>query len=362
MRTGRPTRPLDVSADEREKLEAWARRARSEQRLALRARIVLGCAGGGANQDVAARLGVTGQTVCKWRERFRVKRLEGLADEPRPGAPRSLSDAKVGEVVSRTLETMPSAGTHWSIRRMAKATGLSRDAVHRIWRAFGLKPHLVETFKLSRDPFFAEKVRDIAGLYLHPPERAIVLCVDEKAQVQALQRTQPLLPLRPGQPERRTHDYTRHGVTSLFAALDVATGQVMGQCQRRHRHQEFLKFLGAVEDAVPEGLAVHLVMDNYATHKTPRIRRWLHRRPHWHVHFTPTGASWLNQVERFFAQISERRIRRGSFMSVAQLEEAIMDYLDHHNRESRPFVWTATPEKILKRVERFCERITQTPH
>jgi transposase len=362
MRTGRPKKHLILTNEEREKLEQWARRPKSAQRLALRSRLVLGCAAGLSNQVVARQYGVSAHCVGKWRERFRRERLEGLADEPRPGAPREIADAQVEAVVTRTLESLPPQGTHWSTRSMAQASGLSHMAVARIWRAFGLQPHRVESFKLSADPFFVEKVRDIVGLYLNPPEHAVVLCVDEKSQVQALDRTRPVLPLRPGLAERQTHDYIRHGTTSLFAALEVATGRVIGKCQRRHRAQEFLKFLEEVDHQLPEETEVHLVMDNYGTHKTPKVKRWFARRPRYHLHFTPTSASWLNQVERFFAEITRRRIRRGTFTHVRELEQAIRDYLQHHNRESKPFVWTATASTILNKVRRFCERTYVTGH
>jgi transposase len=357
MTLGRPLRPLTLTDDERGKLQAWAKRPTSAQRLALRSRIILACAEGLSNRDVAARLRLTAQTVGKWRHRFLADRLEGLTDEPRPGAPRSLSDAQVEDVIARTLESKPEAATHWSTRSMARATGLSQSAIVRIWHAFGLKPHLTETFKLSTDPFFVEKVRDVVGLYLSPPERAIVLSVDEKSQVQALDRTQPLLPLGPGQAERHTHDYVRHGTTSLFAALNVATGQVIGTCYRRHRHQEFVKFLEQIDSAVPveEGVDVHLILDNYGTHKTPAVKRWLLRHPRFVVHFTPTSGSWLNLVERFFAEITEKRLRRGVFRSVAALEAAIKEYLEVHNRNPKPFVWTATADLILSKVKRTCE-------
>jgi transposase len=362
MRTGRPKRPLDLAHEERVKLEQWARRPKTAQRLALRSRIVLRCAEGLSNQAVARELRISGATVCKWRERFRTARLEGLADEPRPGAPREITDAQVEDLITRTLESTPPEATHWSTRSMARATKLSRATVSRIWRAFGLQPHRTETFKLSSDPFFVEKVRDLVGLYLNPPDHAVVLCVDEKSQGQALDRTRPVLPLRPGVPERQTHDYIRHGTTSLFAALEVATGKVIGKCQRRHRSQEFLKFLEEVDRQLPARAAVHLVMDNYGTHKTPKVKRWFARHPRYHLHFTPTSASWLNQVERFFAEITQRRIRRGTFTHVRELEQAIHDYLDHHNRDPKPFVWTATANTILNKVQRFCKRTSETGH
>lgn len=363
MSTGRPIPPLTLSGAERDTLERLVRRRKTAQQLALRARIVLLAAAGRSNTHVAGKLGICIQTAGKWRARFLRDRLEGLYDEPRPGAPRQISDAQVEEVLVRTLETRPKNATHWSTRSMAATTGLSQRSIARIWRAFGLQPHRQETLKLSADPLFIEKVRDIVGLYLDPPQRAIVLCLDEKSQVQALDRTQPLLPMRPGQAERRTHDYVRHGTTSLFAALNAATGEVIGKCHRRHRHQEFLRFMEHV-DARPRepGTEVHLILDNYATHKTPRVRRWFAKRPYYHLHFTPTGASWLNLVERFFAEITNKRIRRGVFRSVRQLEQAIREYLDDHNHNPRPFIWTATADQILKRVRRLCERTCGSGH
>jgi transposase len=351
-------KPLTVTDDERAKLEAWVRRPKTAQRLALRSRIVLAAADGQSNTAIAADLRVTLPTVGKWRQRFLDRRLDGLTDDPRPGPPRTITDAHVEDVVTRTLESKPANATHWSTRGMAKATGLSQTAVSRIWRAFGLQPHRHETFKLSTDPYFVEKVRDVVGLYLDPPDRAVVLSVDEKSQVQALDRTQPVLPMTPGQAERGTHDYVRHGTTSLFAALDVATGKVIGRCHRRHRHQEFVKFLIDIDATVPakDGVTIHLVMDNYATHKTPAVRRWLARHPRFVVHFTPTSASWLNQVERFFAEITQKRIRRGVFRTVRELEQAIEAYLAEHNRDPKPFRWTATADLILRRVEELCKR------
>jgi transposase len=359
MKTGRPKAALALTDDERAKLQAWARRPTAAQRLALRARIVLACADGADNKAVAKSLRVTPHTVGKWRARFVEGRLEGLTDEPRPGAPRSISDAKVEEVIAKTLESKPENATHWSTRGMAERAGLSQSAVVRIWHAFGLQPHRSETFKLSTDPFFVEKVRDVVGLYLNPPERAVVLSVDEKSQVQALDRTQPLLPMGPGQAERHTHDYARHGTTSLFAALDVATGKVIGKCYRRHRQHEFVRFLEEIDTALPEqeGVTIHLVMDNYGTHKVPRVKRWLQRHPRYVVHFTPTSASWLNQVERFFAEITDKRIRRGAFCSVQALEAAIKGYLEKHNQNPKPFVWTATAELIFKKIEKTCETL-----
>lgn len=360
----RPKPELVLSDDERQTLTRWASRPKSTQRLALRARIVLACADEPSNKVVAERLGVCGATVGTWRNRFVARRLDGLADEPRPGAPRTVTDEAVERVVTATLETKPANATHWSTRRMATASGLSQATVGRIWRAFGLKPHRADTFKLSTDPYFVEKVRDIVGLYLAPPEKAIVLCVDEKPQVQALERTQPVLPMAPTRTERATHDYVRHGTTSLFAALDVVTGAVIGKCHRRHRHQEFLKFLDHVDATLVRepGVSVHVVLDNYATHKTPAVKRWFLRHPEYQLHFTPTSGSWLNQVERFFAAITEDRIRRGVFTSVPQLERAIADYLTEHNKDPKPFVWTADADAILDRIKRACERTSDSGH
>jgi len=357
-------KPLTVTDDERAKLDAWVRRPKTAQRLALRSRIILAAAAGRTNTAIAADLRVTLPTVGKWRQRFLDKRLEGLTDEPRPGPPRTITDAHVEDVVTRTLESKPTNATHWSTRGMATATGLSQTAISRIWRAFGLQPHRADTFKLSTDPYFVEKVRDVVGLYLDPPDRAVVLSVDEKSQVQALDRTQPILPMTPGQAERGTHDYVRHGTTSLFAALDVATGKVIGRCHRRHRHQEFVRFLADIDAAVPpeDGVTIHLVMDNYATHKTPAVKRWLAKHPRFVVHFTPTSGSWLNQVERFFAEITEKRIRRGVFKTVKALEVAIESYLAEHNANPKPFKWTATADLILRRVEDVCKRTLNSGH
>src|SRR5438034_5432884 len=360
MRKGRPLPILKLTHEEQESLERWARRPKSAQALAQRARVVLACAQGKTNTAVSAELEVSRPAVGKWRRRFVSRRLDGLLDEPRPGAPRQISDTQVERVITLTLESTPSHATHWSTRLMARRCGMSQSAVSRIWRAFALQPHRSETFKLSRDPLFIEKVRDIVGVYLNPPDRALVLCVDEKAQMQALDRTQPLLPMRPGQVERRTHDYARHGTTSLFAALDPRTGQVIGRCHRRHRAVEFRKFLDAIEAAVPADRAVHLVLDNYATHKTPLIRRWLAQRARYHVHFTPTSASWLNLVERWFATLTQKQIRRGVHRSTRALEAAIMAYIAVANENPKPFAWTKTADEILASVERFCRRISDS--
>jgi transposase len=351
---------LVLSQDERDMLEQWTRRRTTAQALAQRARVVLECAAGKANRTVARELRLNEDTVGKWRQRFMAQRVDGLLDEPRPGAPRTVSDAQVEQVVTLTLERTPREATHWSTRAMAARCGLSQSTVARIWRAFGLQPHRTESFKLSKDPLFIEKVRDIVGLYLDPPDRALVLCVDEKSQIQALDRTQPLLPMRPGQVERRTHDYVRHGTTSLFAALDVKTGEVIGRCHRRHRAIEFRKFLDTIDAAVPAELDVHLVVDNYATHKTPLIRRWLAKRPRYHMHFTPTGASWLNQVERWFALLTQRQLRRGVHRSTRALEAAITQYIALVNEHPKPFVWTKSADEILASVERFCRRISDS--
>lgn len=364
MSRGRPVATIMLNDQEKTKLQELARRGKTSQAMALRCRVILECAKGQSNQQVSARLKLSSPTVGKWRARFAKAGLAGLSDAPRPGQPRKVTDEDVERVVTATLESTPPNATHWSTRSMAKHSGLKRDAIHRIWRAFGLKPHLQETFKLSTDPFFVEKVRDVVGLYINPPARtrAVVLCVDEKSQVQALERTQPLLPMRPGQAQKRTHDYQRHGTTSLFAALDVATGKVIGQCHRQHRHQEFLRFLEKIEAEVPAKLEIHLVMDNYATHKTPKVQRWFQRHPRYHLHFTPTSASWLNQVERWFAKITEQRIRRDAFRSVTALETAITEYIERNNADPAPFIWTASADLILGKVKAFCERINRTPH
>ncbi len=362
MRTGRPKPLLMLTPEERQTLERWTRRPKTAQALAQRARTVLACAQGKSNAVVAAEVGWSAHTVGKWRARFIARRLDGLLDEPRPGAPRRITDTQVERVITLALESTPSHATHWSTRLMARRCGMSQSAVSRIWRAFALQPHPSETFKLSRDPLFIEKVRDIVGLYLNPPDRALVLCVEEKAQIQALDRTQPLLPMRPGQGERRTHDYARHGTTSLFAALELKTGRVLGECHRRHRSLEFRRFLDHLDGAVPAPLDVHLILDNYGTHKTPLIRRWLMKRPRYHLHFTPTGASWINLVERWFATLTERQLRRGVHRSTRELEAAIQRYLDHHNRNPKPFVWTKTADEILASVARLCQRTYDSGH
>jgi transposase len=318
--------------------------------------VVLASADGLDNKSVARKLRVSLGMVGKWRSRFLESRLEGLYDEPRPGAPRKVSDSQVEEVIIQTLESTPRGETHWSTRGIAKATGLSRMTISRIWHAFGLQPHRTETFKLSPDPQLIEKVRDIVGLYMNPPDHALVFCVDEKSQIQALDRTQPLLPLRPGQLERGTHDYKRHGTTSLFAALELKTSHVIGQLHRRHRSREFREFLDVIEAQVPDALEVHIIVDNYGTHKTATIRKWFAKRPRFHVHFTPTYGSWINLVERWFAELTNKRLRRGVFRSVKELEAAIREYIAVHNEDPKPFVWTRTADQILASISRYAQR------
>jgi len=351
---------LELSRAERDVLEGWVRRGRTAQALAVRARIVLACAQGLSNSEVSRRLEVSLPTVGKWRKRFVEHRLDGLSDEPRPGAPRRIADAQVEMVIVRTLEEAPAnRDSHWSTRSMAAATGMSQTAISRIWRAFGLKPHLVDTWKLSADPLFIDKVRDVVGLYLDPPERAMVLAVDEKTQMQALDRTAPMLPMMPGTPERKTHDYVRHGTTSLFAALDIATGTVIGQHQRRHRHQEFLRFLKTIDKNTPADLDLHLVCDNYATHKTPAIRTWLAAHPRFHLHFTPTSSSWLNLVERWFAELTNRKLRRSAHRSVKELEDDVNAWIAAWNENPRPFVWAKTADEILANLAHYCTKINK---
>lgn len=353
---------LVLTREERESLERWIRRPKTAQALALRARIILTCVEGKSNTVVAEELKISKPTVGKWRRRFEEQRLDGLLDEPRPGAPRSISDADVERVITLTLETTPEEATHWSTRSMAARSGMTQSAVSRIWRAFALQPHRTETFKLSKDPLFIEKVRDIVGLYLNPPDRAAVLCVDEKSQIQALDRTQPLLPMRPGQIERRTHDYVRHGTTSLFAALDYKVGTILTACESRHRAAEFRKFLGKIDESVPAELDVHLILDNSSIHKTPAIKAWLLKRPRFHLHFTPTSSSWLNLVERWFAALTEKQIRRGAHRSTRELESAIQRYVDATNRKPTPFVWTKTADEIFASISRFCARTSDSGH
>jgi transposase len=359
---GRPKAPLSVSAEDQQVLERWMRRRKTAQGLAIRSRIVLRCASAVSNTQVAEELRITNATVGKWRSRYVTRGLAGLLDEPRSGAPRAISDDQVEAVVVKTLESSPRNATHWSSRSLAADSGLSHASVQRIWRAFGLQPHRTDTFKLSTDPQLIEKVRDIVGLYLNPPERALVLCVDEKSQIQALDRTQPLLPMRPGQVARHTHDYRRHGTTSLFAALDIATGRVIGELHRRHRSLEFRRFLARIEREVPADLDVHLVLDNYGTHKTPTIQRWLLQHPRYHVHFTPTYSSWINQLERWFADLTTKQIRRSAHRSTRALEDSIRLYLATYNHDPHPFIWVKTADDILASIERFCLRISEPGH
>lgn len=361
-RTGRPKPPLVLTDEERLTLERLVRRPKSAQAIALRARIVLACATGATNQAVAAEVGVTASTVSKWRNRFVERRLKGLIDEYRSGAPRTVTDDKVEAVIVKTLEEAPSNATHWSTRSMAKATGMSQTSISQIWRAFNLQPHRSESFKLSTDPLFVDKVKDIVGLYMDPPERAAVICVDEKSQIQALNRYQPILPMMPATPERRSHDYVRHGTTSLFAALDMTTGKVIGSLHHRHRAVEFKKFLQLVDAEVPADLDVHLILDNYATHKTPDIQRWLLRHPRFELHFTPTSGSWLNMVERWFAELTTKKIKRGSHTSVRSLEKDIREWIATWNDDPRPYVWHKTADQILESLARYCERISNSAH
>lgn len=356
MRTGRPKVALILTTDERERLASLAHRSRSAPQVARRARIVLACAEGADNKVVAHRLHVTPATVCKWRGRFVRQRLDGLYDEPRPGARRTITDEQIEQLIVRTLETTPRGATHWSTREMATAMGMSRMAVSRAWHAFGLQPHRTETFKLSTDPLLVEKVRDIVGLYLHPPTHAAVFCVDEKPQIQALDRTQPLLPMQPGQVERRTHDYKRHGTTTLFAALNAKTSDVITQFHQRHRSAQFREFLDLIETQVPRSLDVHIIMDNYSTHKTALIRNWFAKRPRFHVHFTPTYGSWISLVERWFAELTMKQIRRGAYGSVTQLKAGIQAFIDAHQANPKPFVWAKSADDILASIARFAQR------
>jgi len=353
---------IELSDDELAQLEAWARRPSSAQALAQRSRIVLAAAEGEKNIEIAQRLGVGRPMVTKWRNRFGEHRLDGLLDEPRPGQPRTISDAQVEEVITKTLESTPRDATHWSTRSMAAEVGLTQSAVHRIWKAFGLQPHRQDTWKLSKDPQFVAKVKDVVGLYLDPPERAVVLCVDEKSQIQALDRTAPILPMLPGTPERATHDYKRHGTSSLYAALDITTGQVIGSLHARHRAIEFKKFLQTIDREVPAELDVHLVIDNASTHKTPAVKKWLLAHPRFVVHFTPTSSSWLNLVERWFSELTTKKLRRATHRSVHQLNSDIRDWIDTWNDDPKPFVWTKTADQILESIATYCNRITDSGH
>ena len=356
MVAGRQADLVVLSGEARTFLEAQVRRHKVSRSLSERCRIVLLCAEGLQSKEVAERLGVHEHTVGKWRRRFAQDGIEGLTDEYRAGRPRTVSDEQVAQVIERTLNTTPKDATHWSIRSMAAKSGLSHTTIRRIWAAFGLQPHRSETFKLSTDPLFVDKVQDIVGLYMSPPNRAVVLCVDEKSQIQALDREQPVLPMAPGVAERRTHSYIRNGTTSLFAALDIATGAVIGKCYKRHRATEFLDFLKRIDAEMPEGPDVHLVMDNYATHKTPKIKAWLARRPHWHVHFTPTSASWINQVERWFAELTRKQLQRGVHRSTAELEADIIAFIETHNENPKPYKWVKSADEILASVKRFCQK------
>lgn len=362
MPRGRPRADLKLTPEERATLQGWVRRRTSAQALALRARIILGCAAGFSSTAVASLHQVSKQTVSKWHARFVARRCDGLLDEARSGAPRTIRDEHVERVITLTLESKPRDATHWSTRSMALASGMTQTAISRIWRAFALQPHRVDTFKISRDPLFVDKVRDIVGLYLNPPDHALVLCVDEKSQIQALDRTQPILPMRPGQAERRSHDYVRHGTTSLFAALNTATGEVIGECHARHRSIEFRRFLDRIDAAVPANLDVHLVLDNYGTHKTALVRRWLVKHPRFHVHFTPTSASWINLVERWFAILTEKQIRRGAHRSTRELIKAINNFITISNESPRRFIWTKSADEILDSVAAFCQRTSTSGH
>ena len=362
MPRGRPVAPIVLNDNEKLQLLSLANSRALPFGLVRRAQIVLACADGEANSSIAKRLKLTNYTVGKWRRRYRELGIEGLHEELRAGRPRSLEDERVAEVINKALNSRPPAHTHWSVRSMAEHTGVSKSTVQRWFTLFGVQPHRQRHFKLSNDPFFIEKVRDIVGLYLNPPDHAMVLCVDEKTQVQALNRTQPMLPMGLGYVEGVTHDYVRHGTTTLFAALDVANGEVITQCKARHRHQEFLAFLRHIDASVPKDLEVHLVIDNYATHKHAKVKAWLTKRPRYHIHYTPTYASWLNQVERWFGIITQQAIRRGSFSSVKELIAKIQHFVDHYNQTASPFAWTATTKSILDKIERLCSYTSGTGH
>ena len=359
---GRNAPPVSLTEEERNQLESYVRARSMPSGLSTRFKIILLAADGFDNKEISEKVGLSRPSVGKWRKRYSEKGLEGLHDELRPGRPRTVSDEKVAELIQKTLKTQPEGETHWSTRSMADEVGVSHMTVCRVWQTFGLKPHRSDTFKLSNDPFFVEKVRDIVGLYLNPPENALVLCVDEKSQCQALERSQPILPLGFGYAEGYTHDYLRHGTLTLFAALDVATGGVLAQSKKRHRHQELLQFLRHIDANVPPELDVHIIMDNYSTHKHEKIRSWFARRPRYHVHFTPTYSSWLNQVETWFGIITRKAIRRGSFRSTKELAKKIDLFVKSHNQNSKPFIWTATAESIFEKLERLCQNIYVTEH
>ena len=362
MKTGRPKTPIVLSVEDQLQLSAITNSRSMPHGLVTRARIILMAAEGHNNRIIAEKVALSPQMVCKWRQRYIDQGFKGLHDELRPGRPRSISDEEVAMVIQKTLKTKPEDATHWTVRSLARETELTRPTIHRIWRVFGLQPHRQKNFKLSTDPFFVEKVRDIVGLYLNPPDKAMILCVDEKSQIQVLNRTQPVLPMGLGYVEGITHDYVRHGTTTLFAALNVATGEVLTACKRRHRHQEYLNFLKRVNTNVPEDLEIHLVVDNYAIHKHPQVKRWLAAHPRYHVHYTPTSASWLNQVEIWFNIITQRAIRRGTFKSVKKLVAKINQFVEQYNAATRPFVWTATADSILEKIKRLCQYISGTRH
>ncbi len=359
---GRSPAAIELSENEEAELKRWRRRRNTITALHFRAGIVLDCARGYSGEEIAERHQTSQQTVTKWRRRFASDRLGGLSDAPRSGQPRRHSDDTVQQVLEATLNRRPKNATHWSVRRLAEDLGIPRDFVHRVWRAFGLKPHLTKSFKLSTDPHFVEKVRDVVGLYLDPPDKALILCVDEKSQIQALDRTQPSLPLNYGMPQTRTHDYRRYGTTTLFAALDVATGEIIGKLKRRHRSTEYISFLRHIDQTVPADLDIHLIVDNYSTHKSPKVKRWLLRHPRFHCHFTPTYSSWLNLVERFFATLTEQQLRRGTHRSVPVLERAIRDYLKIYNEDPKPFRWTKSADEIIESVNSVLKQINRTGH
>lgn len=362
MKTGRRKTPIVLSAEDQSQLSAIANSRSLPYGLVTRAKIILMAAGGHTNQSIAQKVSLSPQMVCKWRKRYIDQGLLGLHDELRSGRPRTVSDEEIADLIYKTLKSKPKNATHWTVRSLEKETELSRSTIHRIWKAFGLQPHRQQSFKISTDPFFVEKVRDIVGLYLNPPEKAVVLCVDEKSQIQALNRTQPILPMGLGYVEGVTHDYVRNGTTTLFAALNIATGKVLAACKRRHRHQEYLSFLKTVDANVPADLDVHLIVDNYSTHKHPNVKRWLAAHPRFQVHYTPTYSSWLNQVEIWFNIITQKAIRRGTFKSVKELVSKIDQFVQNYNTSTRPFVWTATADSILEKIKRLCQFISGTQH